>query len=84
MGFVGYQKILCRFQKYRLTLMTKKCKKNVIPGFSCVRVQYTWSPCVVGWVDFWTFFTFSTKVPLRFVTYLRKVPKIGGKIFFTH
>jgi hypothetical protein len=33
----------------------------------------------VGW--FWTFFTFSTKVPLRFVAYLPKVPKIAKKCF---
>jgi hypothetical protein len=33
--------------------------------------------CRVGW--FWTFFKFSTKVPLRFVTYLPKVPKIAKK-----
>jgi hypothetical protein len=31
----------------------------------------------VGW--FWTFFTFSTKAPLRFVTCLPKVPKIAKK-----
>jgi hypothetical protein len=35
--------------------------------------------CRVGW--FWTFFTFSTKVPLRFVIYLPKVPKIAKKMF---
>jgi hypothetical protein len=35
----------------------------------------------VGWVDF-RLFTFSTKVPLRFVIYLRKVPKIAKKKFF--
>jgi hypothetical protein len=29
------------------------------------------------WVDFGLFFTFSTKVPLGFVTYLSKVPKIA-------
>jgi hypothetical protein len=37
------------------------------------------SQCIVGWVDFGLFFTFSTKVPLRFVTYLSKVPKIATK-----
>jgi hypothetical protein len=34
---------------------------------------------ILGWDDFWLFFTFSTKVPLRFVTYLPKVPKIAKK-----
>jgi hypothetical protein len=31
---------------------------------------------------FWTFFTFSTKVPLGFVTYLPKIPKIAKKNLF--
>jgi hypothetical protein len=34
----------------------------------------------VGW--FWTCFTFSTKVPLRFLTYISKVPKIAKQNFF--
>jgi hypothetical protein len=38
--------------------------------------------CPLGWVDFRLFFTFSTKVPLRFVIYLPKVPKIAKKKFF--
>jgi hypothetical protein len=38
---------------------------------------------VVGWVDFGLFFTFSTKVPLRFVTYLPKVLKIATTKIFT-
>jgi hypothetical protein len=37
----------------------------------------------VGSIDFWLFFTFSTKVPLRFVTYLPKVPKIAKKNLLT-
>jgi hypothetical protein len=36
----------------------------------------------VGWVDFRLFFTFLTKVPLRFVIYLPKGPKIAKKNFF--
>jgi hypothetical protein len=43
------------------------------------------SACGVGWVGFLTSFTFSTKVPLRFGTYLPKVPKIAAtkKPFFS-
>jgi hypothetical protein len=37
----------------------------------------------LGWVDFGLFFAFSTKVPLRFVTYLPKVPKTATKILLT-
>jgi hypothetical protein len=36
----------------------------------------------LGWVDFGLFFTFSTKVPLRFVTYLPEVPKKAKTIFW--
>jgi hypothetical protein len=38
--------------------------------------------CTLGWVDF-GLFTFSTKVPMRFVIYLPKLPKIAKKIFLT-
>jgi hypothetical protein len=37
----------------------------------------------LGWVDFGLFLTFSTKVPLGFVTYLPKVPKIAKQIVLT-
>jgi hypothetical protein len=37
--------------------------------------------CTLGWVDF-GLFTFSTKVPLRFVIYLPKLPKIAKKNIF--
>jgi hypothetical protein len=50
----------------------KKSQKSTHPSVQCT----------LGWIDFWLFFTFLTKVPLRFVTYLPKVPRIAKKILF--
>jgi hypothetical protein len=56
---------------------------SMTPHTSCMLFQWPHMHCTVGWVDFGLFFTFSTNVPLRFVTY-KKFFLPSSRFFIGH